>query len=247
MPLNISSENFNDIFREAVQKVLMSQDLLVKNQTTREIFNAQITLTNIKQNQIDFTKTNAFSRQPKYEKYQKEELNWYLSGNLDSKSAPSSFWQKIADSKGNIQSNYGFLVLHELKDYSRPPICSFENAFNLVKDDKHTRQAILHYNLPTHYKNNQKDIPCTVCTQLMIRNDRLNFLVFQRSCDMYRGLPYDLLWHCHLIEKFTDQIKSIYSEVEPGSLTMVFGSLHIYKEHFEFFNQFLERRFNETA
>lgn len=66
--------------------------------------------------------------------------------------------------------------------------------------------------------------------------------VFQRSSDVYTGLPYDVPWHCELIKKMTSEIRNRVNkkntdkklfELECGTLIIFISSLHLYKKDFE--------------
>lgn len=238
---NLEDDNFRTLYKKLVSLVMdKGQDVVVNHQITKEIIGCSICLNNTNNYVLDFKHVDS-KRHTDYERYLHNEIPWYESGCLIAAHAPSSFWKKIADDDGKIQSNYGYMILFEKKPYCESGITSFLNALNILKDDKFSRQAILHYNLPQHYDTGTKDIPCTISTQIIIRNDLLQFLVFQRSSDLYKGLIYDLPWHCHLMRKFAQEInKDTAYNITLGSLTMVLGSVHIYDENISFFNKYLK-------
>jgi thymidylate synthase len=179
------------LYKKLVRHVLNTgANIKVRGKKTLECTNCLITLSNIDNDHINFDNTQAHQRQDQYEHYRSREIEWYESGCLLAKHAPADFWKKISSKDGKIQSNYGYLILHEKKPYTANGITSYKNVLNILKKDKFSRQAILHYNLPSHYPANKKDIPCTICTQILIRNGKLNFLVFQRSADLFFGQKF---------------------------------------------------------
>lgn len=229
--MEIVGKNINLLYKKLVTYIFKNgSSIVVRGKKTLECTNCLITLTNINNDHIDFSKTQEYQRQDQYEHYRKREIEWYESGCLLAKHAPADFWKKISTKDGMIQSNYGYLILHEKKPYDKKSITSYNNALNILKKDKASRQAILHYNLPSHYAVNKKDIPCTICTQILIRDDRLNFLVFQRSADLFFGFPYDVPWHCYLLKKLVNELNKKSMKVIPGNLTILIGSAHIYED-----------------
>jgi thymidylate synthase len=229
-PIHFEKDNFNALYFEIVKHVIEhGHDITVGGKKTKECINCSLSLTNIKNDKIDFSKTKP-DRQEKYEKYYESEKNWYQSGCLVAEHSPApEFWKTIADTDGKIQSNYGHMILYDRNYTACGDMTEYENAIRLLKSDKFSRQVILHYNLPKHYKINSKDIPCTICTQILIRNDKVSFLVFQRSSDLYKGLIYDLPWHCYLMKKLVHDLKHIGLNFSAGTLTMFLGSVHIYE------------------
>ena len=69
---------------------------------------------------------------------------------------------------------------------------------------------------------------CFQSIQFLIRENTVNVVCFMRSCDAVKNLPYDI-WLC---SKLADMF-SYYVEGSPykcHKITMMFGSLHIYKK-----------------
>lgn len=173
--------------------------------------------------------------------YTAKELEWYLSGNMKADSAPSSFWNKLANPDGTINSNYGYLILHENSegfmfesDYPfevyRTP---YEWALETLKKDKDSRQAIMRVNKPNHAWMGNKDFPCTLSVVVHIREDKLHISVDQRSGDANFGLVYDIPWWCWLQEKMLLDLKSTYPNLEKGNFTHLVHSFHIYEKDIE--------------
>lgn len=235
--------NFQNIYKNLIKHVQKyGTEIKVRGSITKECTNCIISLTDIENHKLDFSKTKVHSIQRKYNKYCQEELEWYKSGCLVAKHGPAKKWQEISDPQGKIQSNYGYLMLYERKPYVTETITSYDFAIKLLKEDMFSRQVILHYNVPKHYNTQTKDIPCTVATQVLIRDEKLNFSVYQRSSDLRYGLIYDLPWHCYLMKRFVCDLQNIYPTLSTGTLIMHLGSVHIYNDHFKFFKNFLEKR-----
>ena len=176
---------------------------------------------------INFLNTFLPERQEVYDKYREEELAWYLSGNLSAESAPSKFWLKIADKDGNIRSNYGQITLFDTTKYPGN-VTALQHVVNLLVNDNSSRQAIVHYNLPSDYWEGNKDVPCTLSHQLFIRNSKLYMITTQRSCDIFLGLQYDVCWSCEFQQIVQKELSKRGINVELGSFVHQIGSLHLY-------------------
>jgi thymidylate synthase len=121
--------------------------------------------------------------------YTQKEFDWYMSGDCSVEAAAkcSSFWGKIANPDGKVQSNYGFLVF-DLKDHGNtlfdPKMRSpWEWAKQALMHDKDTRQAIVRFSRPEHFFQGVKDFPCTTHGIFQIRENKLNFSVVMRAND----------------------------------------------------------------
>lgn len=171
---------------------------------------------------LDFLSTQAFKRQDVYDTYAMAELAWYMSGELSAASAPSKFWLRLADEHGKINSNYGWMVLHD-KRYDHGLKTAYESVLEQLRVDPNSRRAVMHYDMPRYHMLAEKDVPCTVAVQFLLRDNRLRAHVFQRSCDVIKGLGYDIPWHCNIICLLARDLG-----VRPGQLTHTIGSLHLY-------------------
>ena len=158
--------------------------------------------------------------------YLKKEMEWYLSGNLSVTeiAKASSFWLKLADSNGTVNSNYGFLAL--VQKWSGKS--QLEWCVDCINDDPDTRQAVINYNQPVHKYKGNKDFVCTIA-QLFRNNDgKLDTTVLMRSNDMIRGLTYDLPWFTHIQARVAHE-----TGLGIGKYRHFAASFHVYKEHFD--------------
>lgn len=202
-----------------------------------EDMNVSYTIDDLSHPYIDFRATGVPERQAVYDKYAEKELAWYLSGDLQASSAPSKFWLKLADARGEITSNYGFMMLHDQKY----PTCdavsqlsAVDRAIDLLVQDPDSRQVVLHYSEPKHCWPGNKDVPCTVAAQVLLRDGQLHMAVFQRSCDAIKGLSYDVPWHAHLLGLIAARLSAASNkEVKVGTFTHFVGSLHLYEQDLE--------------
>ena len=70
--------------------------------------------------------------------------------------------------------------------------------------------------------------PCHKTYQFHVGNGRLNCLLYQRSCDVALGLPFNL-WSAALFTRMLAQ----QCDLEPGELVWMGGDTHLYLNHGE--------------
>lgn len=166
-------------------------------------------------------------------KYVKAELEWYDSQELhiEKISAFASMWQKVSDSDGYVNSNYGWMI------YSPENFNQFEHCALELENNLDSRRAVMIYQRPSMWKeyceNNRNDFVCTDGTQLFIRNDKLIYIVKQRSCDFIFGFFNDFYWHCEIHRRMLERLQKTYANLQFGQLIYNAYSLHVYERHFE--------------
>lgn len=158
--------------------------------------------------------------------YLAKELILYFSGTNKASDfvEASTFWNKIKNSDGTVNSAYGHLLFN---------LGQWHWAkFSLAKD-KDSRQAIMHYNRPEHLNEDSKDIPCTICSQFFIRRNKLYLTTYMRSNDIFLGLTFDMPFFMLLMQCMRLELLNKYPTLELGSYTHFDGSLHAYEKDFE--------------
>jgi len=165
--------------------------------------------------------------------YAKAEVEWYMSQSLDifdMPCKPPKIWEQISSNYGKINSNYGWCIFSE-ENFSQ-----FENVINTLKGEPSSRQASMIYIRPSMHKDafkqGMKDFMCTYAVQLMIRNNKLYYIVYMRSNDAVFGYKNDRYWHDLVFSMALDELKESYPELEKGNLFWNAASLHIYPRHF---------------
>lgn len=153
-------------------------------------------------------------------KYAVGELLWYLSGsNMVSAISPySKVWEKLSDDGETVNSAYGHRI------YRKFGFDQWGYVKNLLQKDPLSRQAVIHIKEP----NNQPtmDLPCTICIQYFIRDNRLHSAVYMRSNDIWMGFPYDVFCFTSLQVKMAMELG-----VDLGEYTHIAGSLHLYERN----------------
>ena len=165
--------------------------------------------------------------------YVKKEVEWYLSQSLNvyDISKTPQIWKDVCDKDGNINSNYGWVI------FSKENGEQYKNCVRTLRRDKTSRRAVMIYTRPsmqTEYnKNGMSDFMCTNNVQVLIRNNKLEYIFNQRSCDAIFGFKNDIFWHRYVHKKILFDLNiEDYPELELGNIICQFGSLHIYERHF---------------
>lgn len=181
--------------------------------------------------------------------YINAELAWYESGSTNiydihgADKEPPQAWRYAADHYGNINSNYGHLVLSD--KYNN----QFENAFDELWKNPDSRRAQMVYNRPSIWleydEGGKSDFICTNAQTFYIRNNKLDMVSQMRSNDVVFGYKNDYAWAQYLMDKFIDKWNeecsyynqsttsgSAVSEIEKGDLVWQVMNLHVYERHF---------------
>ena len=154
--------------------------------------------------------------------YAKAEWEWYLSGD------PSIFklgdiygkvppiWSRMADDKGNVNSNYGY-------QWKRNDQIGY--VIDLLKREKHTRQACISIYDGKEHDKFSTDTPCTYAVQFTIVNNRLDMCVTMRSNDLWFGFCNDQYCFSRLQEMVSKRLN-----IEPGVYYHFAHNMHLYND-----------------
>ena len=154
--------------------------------------------------------------------YAKAEWDWYLSGD------PSIFklgdiygkvppiWSRMADDKGNVNSNYGYQWKRNNQlDY----------VIDKLKKHKHTRHAAISIYDGKEHDQFATDTPCTYAVQFTNVENRLNMCVTMRSNDLWYGFCNDQYQFSKLQELVCKETK-----LDMGTYYHFAHNLHIYAD-----------------
>lgn len=112
-----------------------------------------------------------------------------------------------------------------------------------IKARKDTKQAYLVLSNESDYKVRLEKFsspPCTIGLHFIVRDNKLNLTCYMRSNDAYLGLPHDLFCFTMLQEMI-----ACITQIPLGTYTHVYTSMHIYENHFNRVNQYLDEGFFE--
>jgi len=190
---------------------------------TKALFNVGFTIENPMDNHISCEQRNW-----KHE-YAEAEWQWYLSGDRNIKKLGDIYgkvpeiWKRMADGKGNVNSNYGWQW--KRKDQLDEVICK-------LKENPKTRQAAISIYDAKEMHMYNSDTPCTYAVQFTILNDKLNMCVTMRSNDLWYGFCNDQYCFSRLQLMIADKL-----EIRLGTYFHFAHNLHLYNNIIEKINE----------
>ena len=101
-------------------------------------------------------------------------------------------------------------------------------AYDKLKGDKDTRQAVLLIFDPAKDYRKTKDVPCNNYLKFTIRENKLDLTVYIRSQDMILGMPYDI-YHWTMFQR----LMADFLNLDLGTYYHIMDSAHIYDHDFE--------------
>lgn len=165
-----------------------------------------------------------FEARPFNWKYFMGEMAWYLTrdNNIEFINNFSSFWKRLAEN-GVINSNYGKILFSEQLQW----------AYDSLKQDPNTRQAISFVNQPKYQYENNKDFVCTMYLNFWIRDNELCMKVQMRSNDIFYGLTYDVPFFAFVHQTMWHWLSESNPELKLGTYHHCADNIHYYERHFE--------------
>jgi dihydrofolate reductase/thymidylate synthase len=186
------------------------------------------------------------------------ELLWFISGSTSNKDLQDknvNIWnqnstRKFLDSRnlnyeeGDLGPVYGFQWRHsgaEYKDrntdYTDKGVDQLQNVIDLIKNDPHSRRIIINSWNPSDLDKMALP-PCHVMCQFNVNTEKrtLNCQLYQRSGDMFLGVPFNIASYAFLLHIISDMTR-----YKPGKLIHILGDTHIYKNHLKSVNKQLDR------
>lgn len=234
------SETFAGVYEELLNDLIKAPEYTTqpRDMKINEICDVSLVITN----PLSCLYINPF-RSSQF-KYIAAEFLWYFMGRNDVEyiSKYAKFWESIENGDGTVNSSYGHLLFNNKNEYG---LTQYFWALESLAQDKDSRQAVLHFNLPIHQRPGNKDFVCTMYGIFQIRDNKLNFTVSMRSNDVILGLPTDVAFFVTLQSQMLSHLRSHagYPELELGTYTHIANSSHIYEKHFELATKMITKKF----
>jgi len=165
------------------------------------------------------------------------ELLWFLKGETNIeylKQNGVSIWDEWADEQGELGPVYGKQWRSwEAKDGR--VIDQIQEAIDLIKNSPDSRRILVNaWNVGEIHR--MALMPCHTMFQFYVANGRLSCQLYQRSADLFLGVPFNIASYA-LLTMMMAQVCGL----QPGDFVHTFGDAHIYSNHLEQVNLQLSR------
>jgi len=176
----------NKVFRNANEAYEYMHDQIIQNGVdfagTKALFNVGFYITDPMDNKI-------INRERNWKQdYAESEWQWYLSGNRNVSELGKLYgktpeiWKRMADDKGNVNSNYGWQWKRNAQ---------LDMVIETLRQKPETRQAAISIYDGKEITDYAHDTPCTYAVQFTIVHNRLDMCVTMRSNDLWYGFCND--------------------------------------------------------
>jgi thymidylate synthase len=158
------------------------------------------------------------------------ELLWVLSGDTNIKYLNDNgvhIWDEWADPDGDLGPIYGQQFRAWYDGFQANPIDQIQQAIDTLRTKPDDRGIIVTAWNPVELPYMALR-PCHCLFQLITINGKLNLEIYQRSCDVFLGCPFNIAFYALLTHMFAQQ-----TSMEVGDLIWVGGDVHLYKNHVE--------------
>lgn len=165
------------------------------------------------------------------------ELLWFLSGDTNIKYLKDnkvSIWDEWADEVGDLGPVYG----KQWRSWQCPNgqnIDQISNLVNQIKNGPNSRRLLVVAWNPADVDSMALP-PCHCMFQFFVADGKLSCQLYQRSCDVFLGLPFNIASYALLVHMIAQQC-----ELEAGDFVWTGGDTHLYKNHIDQSKLQLER------
>ena len=142
--------------------------------------------------------------------------------------------QTFAEKYGNLGDVYGAKWRHWQKREGGF-IDQIQNVIDQIKKTPYSRRLIVSAWNPEDVPTSALP-PCHVLFQFYVNDGRLSLQLYQRSGDMFLGVPFNIASYALLVNLIARE-----TGLKPGEFIHTLGDAHIYKNHFNQVKELLNR------
>lgn len=157
------------------------------------------------------------------------ELLWFLSGDTNVRYLQENgvrIWDEWADEQGDLGPVYG----QQWRSWRTPDggtIDQISQVLNTLKTNPDSRRMLVVAYNPADVEQMALP-PCHSLFQFYVADGRLSCQLYQRSCDVFLGLPFNIASYALLTHMMAQQ-----AELDVGDFVWSGGDVHIYSNHAE--------------
>ncbi len=157
------------------------------------------------------------------------ELLWFLRGDTNVRWLNEhgvTIWDEWADAHGELGPVYGA----QWRSWPAPDGAAIDQIANLVRDiraNPDSRRLIVTAWNPADIAK-MKLPPCHCLFQFYVANGRLSCQLYQRSADIFLGVPFNIASYA-LLTMMVAQV----TDLEPGDFVHTLGDAHLYLNHLD--------------
>jgi thymidylate synthase len=170
------------------------------------------------------------------------ELLWFLKGETNIaylRENKVSIWDEWADAKGELGPVYG----NQWRSWPTPDgksIDQIQQVINQLKQTPNSRRIIVSAwnvaDLPNESISPQQNVamgkmalaPCHAFFQFYVADGKLSCQMYQRSCDTFLGVPFNIASYALLTHMVAQQ-----ADLQLGDFIWTGGDVHLYLNHLD--------------
>ena len=157
------------------------------------------------------------------------ELLWFLQGSTNIKYLKDngvSIWDEWADAEGNLGPVYGY-QWRSWPDYKGGHIDQITQVIETIKKNPDSRRIMVcAWNVAL--VEQMALPPCHVLFQFYVANGKLSCQLYQRSADIFIGVPFNIASYA-LLTMMIAQVTGL----QPGDFIHTLGDAHLYVNHLD--------------
>ena len=155
------------------------------------------------------------------------ELLWFLKGDTNIaylKDHGVRIWDDWADENGDLGPVYGY-QWRSWPDPKGGSVDQIANVLEQIRTSPQSRRLIVSAWNPAQVDDMQLP-PCHCLFQFYVANGRLSCQLYQRSADIFLGVPFNIASYALLLSMVAQ-----VAGLEPGEFVHTLGDAHLYSNH----------------
>ena len=157
------------------------------------------------------------------------ELLWFIRGETNVRSLQEqgvSIWDEWADEQGNLGRVYG-AQWTDWRTADGRSIHQLDQVIAEIRKNPFSRRLVVSAWNPGEIESMALP-PCHVLYQFFVLDGRLSCQLYQRSADVFLGVPFNIASYA-LLTMMVAQVCGL----QPGEFVHTFGDVHLYLNHVE--------------